>query len=87
MKWIEETAAKVLDTHADQGLKHFATGCIMLHLLHKLKAHIKYCDVKFLAKHHHCCCLLVKLIKPSPDDVDETCKEFQFIKTRIWTVR
>ena len=90
MKWIEETAATVLNVHAEQTLKRFATGCIMLEVIRKIMLHITNdIDAKsFLAKHHYCCCLLVQLLKPSPDCKDSgTCKEFQYIQTGVWSHR
>ena len=87
MKWIEETAAKVLKVHADESLKKFATGCIMLDLLYKLKVYMKHFDAKFVAKHDRCCCLLIKLVRVSPDVDNETCKEFEFIQSGTWTWR
>ena len=87
MKWIEETAAKVLKVQADQSLKKFATGCILLDLLCKLKMYLKHFDAKFVAKHDHCCCLLIKLVRVSPDVDNETCKEFEFIQSIRWTYR
>ena len=80
MKWIKDTATTILNVRADQGLKPFATGWIMLELFHKLMVHF---GPKFLAHHERCCYLLVKLMKPSPDMDNETCKEFQFIQTGI----
>ena len=88
MKWIEDTANKVLSTRSDHSLECFATGCIMLELIRKLMLHMRNdFDENFLAKHHFCCCLLVRLMKPSPDMDNETCKEFEFIQTGMWTHR
>lgn len=88
MKWIEDTAYQVLRDHCDHSLKCFATGCIMLELIRKLLLHMKnHFGENFLAEHHHCCCLLVRLMKPSPDMDNETCKEFGFIQTGFWTHR
>ena len=87
MRWIEETAATVLNTHAEQTLKCFATGCIMLEVIRKIMLYLKM-NIKFLAKYHHCCCLLVQLMKPSPaPEESETCKEFQYIRTGVWALR
>ena len=80
MKWINETATIIHSTRVDQGLKPFATGWIMLELFHKLEKHF---GPKFLAHYECCCYLLVKLMKPSPDMDEETCKEFDFIQTEI----
>ena len=93
MKWIEDTAYQVLRDHCDQSLKCFATGCIMLELIHKLLLYMKnhfdenFLAENFLAEHHYCCCLLVRLMKPSPDMDNETCKEFEFIQSGFWTHR